>query len=239
MWPGFDGVHSYTPAEFAAYVDTVMFGGWVKGITLHNTAAPRVDQWAETGPNHDARIRNLQSYYETQLGWHAGPHLFISRSHINGFSDLTKPGVHSRCFNATHIGIEMVGDYNVEAFDTGDGAMVRDTAVFALATLYKRLGLSPDDLVFHKECLVDNHDCPGKNVIKGEVISRVKAAMSIVVTTTTTTTTPQQPTIDAIKQLQGALNACGATPRLDVDGWRGPKTDAAYVELGKRIGVLK
>lgn len=174
-WTGFDG-RAYTRADFAAHVAATEWRSWKpSGICLHNTAAPRLDQWAESGPNHDARIRNLQSYYETQLGWHAGPHLFISRNFINGFSDLTRPGVHSRCFNATHIGIECVGDYSVEEWDFGDGEKVRDNAVFALATLYRALGLDPHGLVFHKECALDNHDCPGRKVIKSDVIARVTA----------------------------------------------------------------
>lgn len=178
MWTGFDGAHAYSQDGFAARVAQLLpRPAWVKGITLHNTAGPTLKQWAESGPAHDARIANLQSYYEHELGWHAGPHLFISRHFINGFSDLSQPGVHSRCFNATHIGIEMVGDYNAEAFDSGDGALVRDQAVFALATLYRHFGLNPYDLKFHKECVVDQHDCPGKNVVKADVIARVTALM--------------------------------------------------------------
>jgi hypothetical protein len=81
--------------------------------------------------------------------------------------------VHSRCFNATHIGIEMVGDYSAEEFNSGDGAQVRDNAVFAMAHLYRALGLSPSGLVFHKECRRDNHDCPGRKVDKADMIRRV------------------------------------------------------------------
>lgn len=176
-WPGFDG-RAYTRAEFAAHVASLRWVAWKPaGITLHNTAAPRLDQWAESGAAHQARIINLQHYYETQLGWHAGPHLFISRNYINGFSNLLQPGVHSRCFNATHIGIEMVGDFATEEFDSGDGAMVRDNAVFAMATLYRALNLDPKYLTFHKECTRDNHDCPGRKVNKADLINRILAEM--------------------------------------------------------------
>jgi hypothetical protein len=175
MWPHFDG-KAYTREEFAAHIEALTWTDWdVEGITLHNTAAPTLAQWAESGPSHDARIRNLQSYYENELGWHAGPHLFISRTRINGFANILLPGVHSRCFNSTHIGIECVGDYTAEAWDSGDGALVRDNAVFAMAVIYRKLGLDPDDLTFHKECTRDNHDCPGHSVHKDDVITRVKA----------------------------------------------------------------
>lgn len=172
-WADFDG-KAYSRDEFAAHVAKLRWTEWKpEGITLHNTAAPTLAQWAESGPRHDARIKNLQAYYENELGWHAGPHLFISRNFINGFSNLRKAGVHSRCFNASRIGIEMVGDYGVEEFDTGDGAMVRDNAVFAMAVLCRKLKLSPSGLVFHKECKKDNHDCPGRKVDKGDIIRRL------------------------------------------------------------------
>lgn len=176
-WAGFDG-KAYTRDQFAAHVRALKWLRWKPiGITLHNTALPTLHQWVEAGEKHDQRIKNLQSYYENKLGWHAGPHLFISRHFINGFSNMLQPGVHSTCYNATHIGIEMVGDYTAEKFSSGDGALVRDNAVFAMALLYKVLDVSPTTLVFHKECRRDNHDCPGHNVDKRDMIARVLRAM--------------------------------------------------------------
>lgn len=178
MWKDFDPT-PYSREAFAAHVAKLHWTDWKpQGICLHNTAAPTLKQWVESGPAHDARIRNLQAYYEQQQGWHQGPHLFISRNWINGFSSMLEPGVHSRCFNATHIGIEMVGDYNAEEFNSGDGALVRDNAVFALATLFKAIGVNPSTLLFHVDCKIDNHDCPGKNVHKGDMIGRVAMLMS-------------------------------------------------------------
>jgi hypothetical protein len=167
VWKNFDPT-PYTRETFEARVERLPALPWCKGITFHNTAAPTLKQWVEFGPAHAARLRNLQSFYEKEKGWHAGPHLFVSRDFINGFSDLTKPGVHSRCFNATHIGIEMVGDYNVEQFDSGDGAKVRDNAVYAAALLCRKLGLDPaTDINIHKDCKRDNHDCPGQRRPRG------------------------------------------------------------------------
>lgn len=178
MWTDFDGT-AYTQAEFAAHIAGIKWTTWKpKGITLHNTAAPTLAQWAESGPAHDARIRNLQKYYEG-MGWHAGPHLFVSRNYINGFSNLLSKGVHSRCFNATHIGIECIGDYDRESWDSGDGAKVRDNAVFAMAVLYRAIGGKSDDLTFHRECKLDNHACPGRLVVKADVVTRVKAQLAI------------------------------------------------------------
>lgn len=178
MWKNFDG-HARTREESWLYLATLKWSDWKpSGITLHNTAAPTLEQWAESGPKHDARIRNLESYYEGELGWHAGPHWFISRSFINWFSNPLLPGVHSRCFNSTRFGIEMVGDYNTEEFNSGDGAQVRDNAVFWIAALNNRFGFKAEDLTFHVECKQDNHDCPGRKVVKADVIARVVAEMA-------------------------------------------------------------
>lgn len=178
MWKNFEG-KARTREESAAYLATLRWIDWKpEGITLHNTAAPSLKQWAESGAAHDARIRNLQNYYEKQLGWHAGPHFFVSRNYINWFSNPRLPGVHSRCWNATRFGIEMVGDYNVEEFNSGDGVLVRDNAVYLIALLNNRFGLQAGDLTFHKECKRDNHDCPGHKVVKADVIVRVRAKMA-------------------------------------------------------------
>lgn len=238
MWANFDRT-AYTRDAFRAHVTALKWTSWKpNGITLHNTSAPTLAQWAESGPKHDARITNLQSYYEG-MGWHAGPHLFVSRNFINGFSDLTKSGVHSRCWNSTRIGIEMVGDFDSEAFDSGDGAMVRDNAVFAMAVLNLKLGLAPDGLVFHRECKQDNHACPGKLVDKQAVIARVKAKMVEL----GGTVPPVQPSpvatppaasvlvgVDGLNLRKGAGSAfasMGALPRGTVLAVTGPVSDNA------------
>jgi hypothetical protein len=52
-----------------------------------------------------------------------------------------------------------------------------EKTVFALATLYRALGLDPHGLRFHRECVKDHHACPGKNVVQADMIARVVAAM--------------------------------------------------------------
>ena len=193
MWKNFDPT-PYDATGFLAHVAALDFSAWETDpharskrplfIVLHNTSAPTLAQWVEMGPAHDARLHNLQNYYEG-MGWHAGPHYFVSRAHINGFSDPVRPGVHASCFNGVSIGIEMAGEYNVEAFDSGDGAQVRDMAVLALAALHNKLGLEPlpfshgvCGLHFHRDCVQDHHDCPGSNVHRDDVIARVQAKMA-------------------------------------------------------------
>lgn len=194
MWSHFEG-KARTLQESIDYLGTLRWTDWSPvGITLHNTSAPTLAQWAESGPSHDARIRNLESYYENELGWHAGPHWFISRNYINWFSNPLLPGVHSRCWNSTRFGIEMVGEYASEPFNSGDGAKVRDLALSWVAALNKRFGFKAEDIVFHVECKKDNHDCPGKNVVKSEVITRVRNFMNSVPTVPTPMPIPKPTT---------------------------------------------
>ena len=171
----------YSAAQFKAFVATLKWRGWKpKFIVLHNTAEPNLAQWQHdnTGKDYEhRRVVNLNSYYKNDEGWHSGPHLFISPNLIWDACDLAADGVHASCYNHESLGVEMVGDYATEAFDSGDGAQVRDNAVAALAILHQALGLDPETLRFHKECLADHHDCPGKNVDKADMIARVKAAM--------------------------------------------------------------
>ena len=172
-----DTPRGFTAAEFAAYVQGMK---WDKGwrpqfVTLHNTAAPTLKQWAQLGGLQ--RVRNLNHYYQG-LGWHSGPHLFVAPDLIWLACDLEHDGVHASCFNQTSIGVEMVGDYATEAFDSGDGAKVRDNAAAAVTVLCRALHVSPVTLKFHRECLRDRHQCPGKNVDKSDFIVRVKAALA-------------------------------------------------------------
>ncbi len=166
-----------------------------RGIVLHNTAAPTLAQWAEAGPNHDARIRNLESFYRDTQHWHGGPHWFVSRDWINEFDGPLEHGTHSPSFNKSHFGIEMVGDFDKEAFDSGDGAKVRDNAVFLMACLCRKFGWDPGKvIILHKEDPLTTHDCPGKNVHKADVIARVAAQIAELAGTTPIPVPPQATT---------------------------------------------
>ncbi len=127
-----DNPSGLSPAAFKSYVATCRWPVWKpKFIVLHNTAEPNLKQWAygNDGKDHEyQRILNLNRYYKS-LGWHSGPHLFISPNLIWVACDLAADGVHASCYNADSLGVEMVGDYSDEAFDSGDGAKVRDLTV--------------------------------------------------------------------------------------------------------------
>ena len=169
---------SFSPEEFAQYVETLTFGTWrPQFVVLHNTAAPSLQQWLAGPTTPQQRILNLEAFYRDQQKWSAGPHLFIDNHLIWAFTPLTTSGVHSPSWNSISWGVEMVGDYSEEDFDTGPGAAVADNTVKALATLHTLMGIDPATLRLHKEDPKTTHDCPGSNVDKDDMIDRIQAQM--------------------------------------------------------------
>jgi hypothetical protein len=196
MWPNFDG-KPYTRDQLAAYINARNFSSWKHKngtlgkpafITLHNTSSPDIHLWMSwSAAKRQQYILNMQPYYE-HMGWRGGPHFFVTpQSDICafGFNDLMAAGTHASCFNNTSIGIEMVGEFDREAFDSGPGAQVADNAIYLMALLHNKIGLTPTPyaynqrgLHFHVECAADNHHCPGGYVSKSDVVARVKAKMA-------------------------------------------------------------
>lgn len=254
-WRGTTG-QIIRPGEFKAYLKTLVFDEWTpQGVTIHNTAAPTGEQWDATIPGDDPvadairRAINLTKYYQG-LGWQGGPHAFIADKLAIGFNPLTKRGTHSRCFNATHVGLEMVADFEKEPFNTGRGAKVRDLTVEITAALHMRFGWDPQNIKFHRDCTLDNHACPGKNVGKADFIRLVIAAMNsgdnhehIVTAKIPNQDEEEGPTAadiaswfdvakksSLVEELQGVLDRMKLTPG-PVDGWFGKKTLIALKAL--------
>lgn len=172
-WKGIIG-KSFSPKEFETYCKGLKWDIWKPTfITLHNTYVPTLTQ----RPNGFTKqhMLNFQSFYKDQQKWSAGPHLFIDDKAIWVFTPLTVSGIHSPSWNKTAIGIEMLGDYEKESFSTGRGLEVRKNAVAAIAILNKALNIKPNTLMLHREDKKTTHKtCPGKNVIKSEVIKEVE-----------------------------------------------------------------
>src|ERR1700759_5615054 len=110
--------------QFKAYCSGLVWSSWRPSfVVLHNTGAPSLAQ----RPNgiSKANIDNLVGYYRDTNGWSAGPHLFVDDRQIWVFTPLTTSGVHSPSWNAVSLGVEMLGDYESEAFDSGRGLLVQ------------------------------------------------------------------------------------------------------------------
>ncbi len=169
----------FSPSEFQSYVTSIHLGSFVPNkIVLHNTAIPSLAQ-RPNGFTHQHML-GLEHYYEG-LGWSGGPHLFVDQNGIWVFNPLERRGTHSPSWNGSSWGVEMLGDYATESFSSGDGLLVHNHAVIALAVLFRKLGvtqLTNTNFKLHKEDPGTNHNCPGSRVKKASVMAEVQALMS-------------------------------------------------------------
>jgi hypothetical protein len=171
-WKGIVGA-SFTAADFDAYCHTLQWLAWRPSfIVLHNTGIPSLAQRANGLTKK--HILGLEAFYRDEQKWSAGPHLFVDDKQIWVFTPLTVSGVHSPSWNMLALGVEMLGDYEKEAFDSGRGLKVRKNAMAALATLCAVLGFDSQTIRLHREDPLTTHACPGKNVRKLEVIQEVQ-----------------------------------------------------------------
>lgn len=198
MWPAINA--EYTQEQFRRRVAGLSWSKWRPSkIVWHNTAAPTLAQWIKTADEDRAagripgitRIRNLNAFFRDNNGWSGCPHLFIANDFIWEMNVLTSPGVHSPSWNGSSIGIEMIGDYDTESADSGNGLMVKRNTVFATAILCEAIGLEPTSgnvdqhhattgtIFLHKQDWKTTHDCPGKHMAddKAEMVVGVAALM--------------------------------------------------------------
>ncbi len=245
----------YAPEEFRALIQGLKFDkGWRPEFpTLHNTGVPSLKQWLNMGASPQERWgANLNAYYR-RLGWHAGPHLVCCPSYIWNLCDLEADGVSVSCWNHVTVGIEMVGNYEVggDDFASGDGAKVRDNAVWVLACLCETFGWTISDVLhFHHECARDRHACPGSKVSKADIAERVNALLEAwgASPTPVVSRLPAQASAPALGKaksapvdvstvagVQRALNTLGF--RLDVDGVDGPDTERAIRSFQLHAGI--
>lgn len=175
MWPAIKQL--VAPDQFGAYVKNLVIDNFSEEtstpqfVVLHNTGAPTLAQWKLSSSTQ--RVKNLEVYYKG-LGWSGGPHLFIAPEGIWLFNDLRFRGVHSPSWNNVSWGVEIAGDYDKETFEDP----VKQNVILALCVLHTKLKLDLTMLKFHKEDPKTTHKgCPGKNVIKEQIVSEVAKLM--------------------------------------------------------------
>lgn len=161
----------FTPDQFDAYVKALPITWGPNKVILHNTAAPSLAQ----RPNGltDQHLQNLLTFYRDTRKWSSGPHLFITDKDIIVFCDLNKPGVHSPSFNKTAFGVECLGDYDSEEWNSGRGALVQANALRACAALCRKMMVGAEALKLHKEDPATDHACPGKKVDKAAFVAKM------------------------------------------------------------------
>lgn len=245
----------FTHASFKSYLDGLRITPWAKFVVVHNTSAPDIklykDDWMKRpGWTPEQWLRNLVSYY-SGMGWNGAPHLFIppQEDTILVLNSLLVHGTHTPSWNAISYGVETVGEFEREAF----GDPTRANLVAALGMLHQKLSLEPlpfslgvRGLHFHKEDVHTTHrTCPGRNMVKADLVNRVMAAMGSHIpipddphTHDVPIASQEAPTagmsieeLTSVKWLQAMLNRWGAKgpvwELLTVDGVRGQKTTDA------------
>lgn len=156
----------WTRQSFAAYLATLQRPAWIKGITMHHTGAPCL----ETRPRGLTiqHIENIADYYKTadktKKAWSSGPHFFIDEDQIFGMTPPNEPGTHARSFNATHIGIEVLGEYDSEIPTEGRGLECWNTAAIAVRDLLLWLDIGTKGINFHRDDPKTDKTCAGTKV---------------------------------------------------------------------------
>ncbi|MDX1933711.1 MAG: peptidoglycan recognition family protein [Capsulimonadales bacterium] len=168
----------WTRKEFEDYLRTTAPMRPWKGVTLHHTAAPSLAQ--RVGGLTVQHIRNIRDFYEDVKHWSSGPHFFIDEDQIFGMCPPDERGVHATGFNAHYLGIEMLGDYDVEDPATGRGRRVLENSAAATALLLSRLNLTDDEttLKFHRDDPATTKTCPGRRIGKAWFLSLVRTAQA-------------------------------------------------------------
>lgn len=187
-WPAVK--QAFTQEQFREYVTHLEWNRWRPSkIVWHNTAAPSLVQWMKSAAEDErkglkpgiSRIKSLENYFKNQNHWPGAPHLFIANDFIWVFNPLTAAGTHSPSYNNTAIGIEMIGDFDREDDDSGNGLKVKNNTIFATTLLCSVLGLDPATaILLHKQDPRTTHDCPGKDIAqdKSKMIASVVDLMS-------------------------------------------------------------
>jgi hypothetical protein len=166
----------WTPSTFPEYLATIKPPAWATSITLHHCGAPSLAQ----RPNGflAQHLANLRHFYEVNKGWSSAPHLFVDEDQLWGMCPFTKRGIHAVSFNATSIGIEVLGDYNVENPKAGRGLACWRTTALATKALadWLKLPINSSTILFHRDDPETKKTCPGTKVQKDWVLSLINAA---------------------------------------------------------------
>jgi hypothetical protein len=161
--------------EFKNYLESLQFSSFRPSfVTLHHTAIPSL---ADRPQGFSAQhLRNLLSYYQNTMKWSGAPHVFIDDQGdgIIVFQRMDRRGIHAASFNNKSWGVEMLGHYDIENFDSGRGKTVRDNTMQALAIMCECLNAKPETIKFHRDDPKTTKTCPGNKVQKSYVVNAVQ-----------------------------------------------------------------
>lgn len=171
---GFENVgRVWTVNSFADYLNTLDKPAWCRAVTLHHTGSPSLaDRPRGLLIQH---MHNLQYFYQNEKGWSGGPHLFVDEDEVFGMCDLRSKGVHAVSFNSLAIGIEVLGNYDVEDPLSGRGLRCWTMAAAAVKALLDWLGLpaTEETILFHRDDPATMKKCPGSKVSKQWIVDLI------------------------------------------------------------------
>lgn len=170
----------WSSSSFGEYIRSVKKPSWVKAVTLHHCAAPSLAQ-RPTGLTVQ-HIINIKSFYSNNLGWNRGPHFFIDEDQIFGMTPPTVPGIHAVSFNSSSIGIEVLGNYDVEDPLSGRGLECWKLTAKCTADLLDWIGVEANSQTvhFHRDDPKTSKTCPGTKVKKDWVLDLIKESKGFV-----------------------------------------------------------
>jgi len=129
---------------------------WIRAVVLHHTQIP--DLAMRPRGLTIQHIITIADWYHRPpdqggLGWSSGPHFFLDEEQIFGMCDVRRRGVHARSFNASALGIEVLGNYDVEDPAAGRGLRCWRNAAALAGVLLGWLGRapSPETVLFHRD----------------------------------------------------------------------------------------
>jgi len=168
----FDNVGKvWTPASLAEDIASRPVPDWLDSITIHHTAAPALSQRPRGFTIQ--HIRNIQNFYSSPKsaggkGWSTGPHLFIDEDQIFGMCDFRSKGIHATSFNHRSLGIEVLGDYDIEDPHTGRGkaCWLNTAATVGVLLKWASLKKNTSTILFHRDDPKTRKSCPGKRIDK-------------------------------------------------------------------------
>lgn len=155
---------SWNRAELRAYLATLKRQDWIKGVTFHHTAEPALSYKAWANGWNPTLIANMRDGYQRNKGWASGPHFYPDDYRIWGLTPPTEKGVHAVSFNGSHIGIEVLGDFDTESHTSGRGAKCWLHAFECAAEVLTWAGLTAEKFNFHRDDPKTQKTCPGKNI---------------------------------------------------------------------------
>ena len=133
---------------------------WAEGVTVHHTAFPNLDMRPKGFTVQ--HMRNAAWGYQHDRGWSSGPHLFVDEDQAFGMCPLGRPGVHARSFNQSHIGVELLGDYdsNYEV-NSVRGRQVISNGSRIIATICDSQNWDESSVNMHRNDPKTRKTCPG------------------------------------------------------------------------------